>query len=193
MNNPKLDYNYQDERRQEMLDGKLYAMASPSPNHSAIAYNLQKIFQTFLKGKQCTVHREVDVFFPSNNRFIPDLSVVCDKNKLKSNGIIGSPDLVIEILSPSTAGRDKGYKKRVYEQNGVKEYWLVDVVGRGVDVYLLENGKLEFNCHYTIIPDYTIEVMTDEEKSLIIYEFKTSLFNDLIITIKDIFEDMLDL
>ena len=110
--------------------------------------------------------------------------VVCDPDKVKYNGVYGAPDLVVEVLSPSTAKRDRGYKKQVYEQCGVQEYWLVNVAEKSVEQYLLAEGRLELAEVYTLPPDY----LTEEEKEPYITEFKCSLYDDLLIKLEDVFD-----
>lgn len=85
-------------------------------------------------------------------------------------------------MSPSTATNDKGYKKDLYEKFCVREYWIVDILSKSIDVYLLNDGKYSLDSVYSIYPDYILEKMTDDEKQkviTIITKFKTSLFNDL--------------
>ena len=72
----------------------------------------------------------------------PDISVVCDKSKLDQYGCKGAPDLVIEILSPSTRRRDRLVKWNLYQRAGVREYWLVNPEEQSVQVMLLDNGTL---------------------------------------------------
>lgn len=68
--------------------------------------------------------------------------VVCNKDIIKKDGVHGVPDLIVEVISPSTAKKDKGYKKDLYETCGVKEYWLVDTDNRSIEVYLLKKIDL---------------------------------------------------
>ena len=70
----------------------------------------------------------------------PDISIVCDPDKLDEIGCKGAPDLVMEILSPSTARQDRFVKFRLYQRAGVREYWIIDPDGKTVQVYHLEDG-----------------------------------------------------
>ena len=181
---------YKDEYRSELINGKIIMM-SPSPvaNHIHTAGNIYRIFADYLDGKKCTPFPDgFDLFLTKTDRFIPDCMVVCDPNKIKYNGVHGAPDLIVEVLSPSTAKNDKGYKKNVYEQCGVREYWLVDPVNKSVEQYLLQDNKLELHDIYFIYPDFMLEDMTEEERAAIITEFKCSLYDDLIIKVSDIFK-----
>lgn len=86
----------------------------------------------------------------------PDLIVVCDENKITDKNIIGAPDLVVEVLSPSTAKNDRLIKFNSYEKAGVKEYWIVDPYNQTIEVYLLENGAFTRSGVY--FKDETIKV-----------------------------------
>ena len=131
-----------DHRRWELIDGIPIAMASPSPEHQLISAELSFLFSNYLRGKNCQLIHPVDTVLSyekgSDTYFIPDLIVLCDRNKIKSNGIFGAPDLVIEILSPATSSRDKVEKRHKYEEAGVKEYWIVDPRNKSIEVSLLQ-------------------------------------------------------
>ena len=185
-----LAYKYEDIRT-EMLDGKIYAMASASPKHARVSLRISKIFDNYLRGKRCEVFPAVDVFLSENDTPVPDISVVCNKDIIKDKGLYGAPDLVVEILSRSTAKHDKVYKKALYGQHGVKEYWVVDPENHSIEVFLLQDNKLEFNDMYTLFDEFTLSRMCDTKKAeLVVNEFKTSLFDDLVIKLEDIFEDV---
>ena len=186
-----LAYKY-DEIPYEILDGKIFCMSPrPATNHNIVKDNLSWIFGNYLRGKKCMPFSDgEDVHLTENDIVIPDYMIICDRNIIKRDGIYGVPDLIIEILSPSTAKNDKGYKKDLYQKCGVKEYWIIDADSRSVDVYLLENNQYVLKDVYIIYPDYMLEKMTDEEKGEIITKFKTSLYDDLIISLDDIFENV---
>lgn len=186
--NTNLAFN--DEIYDELIDGQIIMMSpSPTANHFHAAGNIYTIFNNYLKGKKCTPFMDgFDLYLSEKNRFKPDMMIVCDSNKIKPDGVHGAPDLVVEVLSPGTMKRDKGYKKIAYEKAGVKEYWIVDTNNKSVEQYLLVNDTFILNEVYIIHPDYMLKKMTDEEKAAIITEFKCSLYDDLIIKIEDIFE-----
>ena len=95
---------YQDEIWEELIDGKIVAM-SPRPawNHISVAGNIFGIFWTYLKGKPCApIADGMDLYLSEKDHFIPDVMIVCDPDKIKSDGVHGAPDLVVEVLSPST-------------------------------------------------------------------------------------------
>ncbi|MGD9567217.1 MAG: Uma2 family endonuclease [Sedimentibacter sp.] len=173
----------------ELLDGKVvYMTPRPSTIHNMVVTNITAIFHNYLKGKKCIPFSDgVDVFLDENNNVIPDVIIVCNPDIIKADGIYGVPDLIVEVLSPTTARNDKGYKKTLYGKCRVKEYWIVDTNNKSVEVYLQKNGLLELDNIYSIFPDYILNKINQEDKDKIEKEFKTILFDDLRINIEDIF------
>ncbi len=173
----------------EVIHGKDVAMSPrPGTRHMLIAGNICRIFASFLRGKRCKVFMEPDVFLDEKNNFVPDVLIVCDKGKIKANGIYGAPDLVVEILSPSTMTRDRGVKKDAYEKAGVKEYWIVDPVSQSIEVYHLKEGRLALDHAYAVFPDWEWERMTEEERAATRLSVKVSLYDDLIVDVREVFE-----
>ena len=139
------DYlTWPDDERWEIIDGIAYAM-SPSPKeaHQRISMRLSGFFDSALNGKACVPYAApFDVVFSEKDVVQPDVFVVCDSKKITLDNIQGAPDLIIEILSPSTADKDRTAKMELYERNGVKEYLILDPVYQCVNRYVLgENGK----------------------------------------------------
>ena len=136
-----------DNERWELIDGIAYSMTlSPSRIHQKISRELLTIFNAFLSGKECEVYGALfDVRLPesdeSDDEIItvvqPDILVVCDKSKLDDRGCRGAPDLIIEILSPSTIQKDMREKFSLYERVGVKEYWMAHPDDRNTMVFML--------------------------------------------------------
>lgn len=188
--NPNMAYNYDDDYRSELINGKIIMM-SPRPvfNHVTVASNIYRIFANYLKGKSCTPFDDgFDLYLTEKDHFVPDAMVVCDPDKIHNDGVHGAPDLVVEVLSPSTAKRDKTYKKQVYEQCGVQEYWIVDVDSKRLEQYLLQEGQLQLVEVYSVYPDYIWNKMTAEEQAAVPLELKCSLYDDLLIHLEDVFE-----
>ena len=138
--------------RWELIDGVPYNMSpAPSRRHQVILGNLHVLFRTFLEGAPCQVFLPpFDVLLPTETENAlttttvvqPDLTVVCDREKLDSHGCVGSPTLVVEILSPHTARKDLRAKLRKYEQVGVKEYWVVYPSEQMIHIFSLdEHGQ----------------------------------------------------
>lgn len=142
------DYKtWDDNERWELIDGVPYNM-SPAPQvaHQRILTQLVRHFANYLDGKPCQVFAALlDVRLPEDNEsddlietvVQPDLTVICDKGKLDNAGCRGAPDLVVEILSPGTAQNDLKVKFLRYERAGVREYWIVDPVGKTVQIFTL--------------------------------------------------------
>lgn len=182
-----------DEQRDELIDGKIVAMSPrPTLNHNSIAGNIYLLFRTFLRGKSCKAYGDgVDLYLTPTDRFVPDGMIVCDHSMIQFDGIHGAPDLVVEVLSPTTAKNDRWHKKAVYEKSGVKEYWLVDPANRAVEVYLLRSGVFVLDNIHTLLPDYLIAKMNEKEKAALKVTFQCSLFPDMTISLADVFEGML--
>ena len=180
------DYlQWQFKERVEIIKGKLFKMAMPSEKHQRISGNFHGSFWTYLKGKKGKVYYpffDVRLMKPPYQRKVtnktiytvvqPDITVICDLRKIDNKGCLGAPDLIIEILSPSTSAKDLKDKKEVYEFSGVKEYWIVSPEDETVVVCLLnEQGKYIFDNYYA-----NTETI------------KVHIFEDLEIDLKDIFE-----
>lgn len=186
----ELSYNY--EEPYEILNGKIFYMTPrPSTDHNKVIRNLIIIIGNYLKGKDCQLFSDgVDVFLDDDNNVIPDLMIVCNTNIIKKKGIYGAPDLVVEVLSPSTTANDRGYKKELYEKHEIKEYWIVDTNNKSIDAYLLKNKKYVLDNVYSIYPNYLLEKMKEEEIKKIKTEFKISLFDDLTIDLQSVFANI---
>lgn len=180
---------YQEERREELICGKAVAM-SPSPrwNHIAASGNIYNIFFNYLRGKKCTpVQDGFDLFLDEENQFVPDFMVVCDPDKIKNDGVHGAPDLVVEVLSPSTAKNDKTLKKDIYAKYGVREYWLVHPVEKSIEVYRTSGTEFVLYDVYSLHEDWELAQMSEAERAAVVTHFKCSLFDDLDISLEDIF------
>ena len=148
-----------DDKRRELFDGFVHLM-TPAPSSYHQEYSTQLIIQfgNYLTGKVCKVyHAPFDVRLPKNGQALdseintvvqPDISVVCDLNKIDSKGCLGAPDLVVEITSPSSTKHDLEYKYQLYQAAGVKEYWLLYPNDKTVHVFFLENGQYQFKGMY---------------------------------------------
>ncbi len=144
------DYcSWPEERRCELIDGEIYDMNAPLRVHQEVLLEFLLIFGTFFKGKQCKVYPapfDVRLTHRSKNDneiftvVQPDISVICDHDKLDDKGCIGAPDLVVEILSPSSASYDQIKKRSLYEKVGVREFWLVHPTDMLVTIQTLEGS-----------------------------------------------------
>ncbi len=184
---------YQDELRGELINGEVVAMSSsPTFNHNRVASRIYRAFENYLEGKRCTAIADgTDLYLTQEDRLIPDMMVVCDRDKIRRDGVHGAPDLVVEVLSPSTARNDRMHKKAVYEASGVREYWLVDPENRTIEQHFLRDGRLELNTVYTSYPESELERMTEKERAEVETHFKCSLYDDFAIALDDIFSGLL--
>ena len=140
------DYStWPDDERWELIGGKAYSlMPAPPVMHQLVLGNLLCKFVPFFRGKACSVWiAPIDVVLDCENVVQPDLLVVCEKNKLTDANVQGAPDLIIEVLSPSTCLKDKREKKALYERFGVREYLLVHPEYAIVDRFVLAEGKYQ--------------------------------------------------
>lgn len=151
-------YNYADyyswkfKERVELIKGRVFKM-SPSPNrrHQEISVELTFQMYSFFKGHACKIYEApFDVRLPIKNRTSdqtetvvqPDLCVVCDLDKLDDRGCFGAPDLIVEILSPGNSKKEMKNKYEVYEEAGVKEYWILNPLEKNALIYTLnDQGK----------------------------------------------------
>lgn len=139
----------------EIINGEAFMMAGASPRHQEISAELTRQLANFLEGKRCRVYpapMDVRLFEQDGDSLKevdtvvqPDLSVICDKSKIDQRGCKGAPDLVIEILSPSTQRHDQLVKLNLYQQAGVREYWIVDPENRTVRVMVQDDGILRIH------------------------------------------------
>ena len=151
--NPSLEYSYADylkwrfEERVELIKGKIMKMTAPNRKHQDVSRELMHVITSFLKNKNCKAYSApFDVRLPltkklTNQEIItvvqPDVCIICDTSKLDDKGCIGAPDLVVEILSPGNSKKEIKLKYEVYEEAGVKEYWIINPVEENVAVLTL--------------------------------------------------------
>jgi Uma2 family endonuclease len=186
---PNANYTYADyltwkfEEYVELIKGKVFPMAAPSRLHQGISSNLHHFLSNHLWRTKCKVYaapfdvRLTRVSKVTNEEITtvvqPDLCVICDSSKLDDRGCNGAPDLMIEILSPGNTKKEMDKKFDVYEECGVKEYWLVDMTHQSITCY-----KLNDQNKYIGLKPYSIDQI-----------LTTALFEGLEIPLNDIFED----
>lgn len=156
---PDKKYSYADyltwrfDEMVELIKGKLFIQSpAPAHRHQLIAGNLFRDISNHFRKHSCNSY-----FAPFDVRLVkerkedkdvftvvqPDICVICDMSKMDERGYAGSPDLIIEIISPSTAKKDIDYKYKLYEENGVKEYWIVFPDSNAIDQYHLIDEKYQ--------------------------------------------------
>lgn len=131
----------------ELIKGKISLM-SPAPVrlHQKASMELSYFIRKFLEGHSCEVYTApFDVRLKNKDGIEsvvqPDISVICDLAKLDERGCVGSPDIVIEILSPSNHKKEMDTKFDLYQESGVLEYWIVEPTSKMVLIYVLENER----------------------------------------------------
>lgn len=158
------DYlKWQFDERIELIKGKILEMAAPNIKHQDISVNLTRLFSNAFHKHSCKLyHAPFDVRLINTKKSTadkqvhtvvqPDLCVICDLEKLKDGrGCLGSPDLVIEILSPGNSTREMKTKFDLYEENEIQEYWLVEPEKETIFIYVLKEGN------YIGLRPFTIE------------------------------------
>lgn len=130
----------------EIIDGRLYRMSSPGMVHQEVVGALIFRLHEFKKKNLYEVFYRIGVrLFPKNDLsddtvVIPDFVVVSDHSKINKQGCNGVPDMVVEVISPSSVRHDRVTKFRLYQRAGIKEYWIADPESRVVEVHRLQNG-----------------------------------------------------
>ena len=176
----------------EIIGGEKIMSAMAYLNHSGIVMRLSARIFNYVDKNKCgyVFTDDVDVHFPDGSLFRPDLTVITTENKKIMNwkgSINGAPDMVVEVLSRSTKKNDLTIKKDIYESNGVKEYWIINPWEKSVAVYILRDGKFEFEHEYFKCDEDEWATFDDEEKAAYKPEIKVSIFDDLYVKVDDIF------
>ncbi len=140
-------YTIPEDTRVELIDGVIYYMGAPTTNHQHLVAEIQYMLMDYIKKNKgrCKVFSSpVDVQLDCDDKTMvqPDVLIVCDENKINKEGIFGAPDLVVEVLSPSTRKKDMSVKLAKYMGAGVREYWIVDPDTKRVIVYDWEREEI---------------------------------------------------
>lgn len=163
------------DQRVELFKGWVKEM-SPAPNmsHQRISWQLSMEIGNFIKGKSCEAFSapfDVRLIGKSKSKKAkddnavytvvqPDICVICDKNKLDERGCIGAPDWIIEIVSPGNTKKEIDDKYSIYEENGVREYWIIQPTDETVTVFDLKNNKYHFRKIYNNIDKAPVGIFT---------------------------------
>lgn len=181
-------YTYQDildwketKLRYEIIDGELFVMESPKPKHQLYLGEIHRQIANYLYGKTCLAfmapsdvklavdfNKKLKEVYKNIKDYVqPDIYVICDRDKLDATGILGIPDMVIEILSPSNKQHDLIKKFNLYQKYLVKEYWIVDTEEEKIFVYVLNNKNIyELKGKYDITDNIKVNIFEDLEISL---------------------------
>lgn len=133
-------------RRAELIDGDMYMMAPPNRLHQEISFSISRKIADYIASKNgpCKVYPAPFAVFlneDDTNYVEPDISVICDKNKLTDQGCNGAPDWIIEVVSPSSTRMDYFIKLFKYRTAGVREYWIVNPMKKTVQTYSFEDEE----------------------------------------------------
>lgn len=155
-------YQWKLEDRVELFKGKLSKIVKPTRKHQRVSWNLTMALGKFFEKYSCEpYYAPFDVRLPSKSGnklqtvVQPDICVICDVSKLDDKGCLGAPDLAIEILSPGNSDKEMKDKFDLYEESGVREYWIVQPEDKWVNIYVLENDR--FITHRPFIASDTIK------------------------------------
>lgn len=134
------------ESRVELIDNERYELPMPTVTHQSASANLQFALHSFVRGQKLghVFSAPLDVVLGEDESLVlqPDLLVVLAENSaILKKYVYGAPDLVVEIISPSSVVRDSVIKKDLYEAHGVREYWLLDPANRAIEVFFLETNR----------------------------------------------------
>lgn len=175
----KKEYSYLDylkwtfEESVELIRGKVFKMSpTPSRKHQDVSYNLTIATSTYFKNNFCKVYvAPFDVRLPQlstntsgqiNTVVQPDICVICDQNKLDDQGCLGAPDWIIEIISPSTRNKDLNIKYQLYEEAGVREYWIVHPQDQTVNTFVLtDDSKFSFTGLFPAESQVPVSIFSD--------------------------------
>ena len=144
-----------DDERAEIINGEPVMMAPPTTAHQLISGEIFRQLANYLEGKKCRAipapsavrlfEKDGEAPEDIDTMVEPDISIVCDTTKLDKHGCKGAPDMVVEILSPSTQRHDRLVKLGLYQRAGVREYWIVDPDSSTVQVFLQRDGSLQLH------------------------------------------------
>ena len=145
-------YTYEDYARlpegapYQLIGGQLIMVPAPIPHHQEVSKRLEYLLYEHVELKQKlgkVYDAPIDIYFEDEETYQPDIIFISNERLqiIKEDKIEGAPDMVIEILSPSTAYYDLVHKKDVYARHGVKEYWIVDPMEKKIEVYENKNGE----------------------------------------------------
>lgn len=133
-------FNLPEGTRAELIDGRFYDMAPPNRIHQKISVQITRKIGNFIEANQgkCEIYPApfaVNLDADDRNWVEPDISVICNPDKLTDRGCVGAPDLIIEIVSPTSRRMDYILKNALYSQAGVREYWIIDPIKKVTTVY----------------------------------------------------------
>lgn len=170
------DYlKFADDEVVEIIDGRIFAMApAPSRMHQELITEILYELNSYIKSNNgsCKVYpapfdvvlKNVDEDIKHSRNIVqPDISVICDKNKLTDKGCTGSPDMIVEVISPFNPGNDYIKKLSLYQEYKVKEYWIVNPIEKNILVYTLQDNGYAAPKIYTFNDKIKVNIFKDLE------------------------------
>lgn len=159
-------YSLPEDTRAELIDGQFFYMAAPGRIHQKILSELHITIGQYIRSKNglCEVYPAPFAvkLFKDNDKTIvePDISIICDPDKLTDRGCAGAPDWIIEIVSPSTSSHDYIRKLNLYADAAVREYWIVNPMSQSIYVYFLDGDKFRTTA-YTFQDKIKVNIYDD--------------------------------
>jgi Uma2 family endonuclease len=154
----------EDGKKYELHEGEVFVTAAPRTDHQILLQNLEDILLHYVReNKLGFVLLGVDVYFAEDTVYNPDVCFVGRESvsRIEEKFVKGAPDIMIEILSPSTAARDRGVKLQDYARYGVREYWIFDAKKRSAEVYVLRGSAFGLRERLSEAGELTSEVLPD--------------------------------
>jgi Uma2 family endonuclease len=148
----------------QLIDGEVIIGMPPIPRHQAIVIEIIFFLKTYSQEKKGQVYTApIDVYLDEHNSFEPDVLYLTPETncKVEEKRLVGAPDLVVEVLSPSTAKYDRDEKQRTYERHGVREYWIVDPVHELVEVRVWQEGVFDYQGAYGIEDSFQSKTLAE--------------------------------
>lgn len=175
----KMLFDDNDNYYYEIINGEMIQKSAPAPIHQEVSRNLLFVLETYNRQhkKGSIFYAPIDVYLDEYNKPQPDLVFVTNEKKaiITNDGIMGIPDVIIEIISPTSIIRDRVEKKNLYEKMSVPEFWLIDPQYEAIEIYKLHNNRYELLSAATTLEG----------------ELKSALFEGLAINLTDIFSVMM--
>ena len=187
MNQPIQNFRSDNKIKKEMINGKIYLMATPCGEHINVQDNLAMIFNSYFKRnkRRCRAFTGHELYVNEKNYYVPDVKIICRE---KRNDDI--PVIVIEVLSKSNIDIDRHDKMQKYAELGIKEYWIITWQMTLIEVFLLnDNMQYERNRSYAYFSsEKELRRLDENELKEVVTEFSPTSFPELFIRLEDVFD-----
>ncbi|MEK7255379.1 MAG: Uma2 family endonuclease [Bacteroidota bacterium] len=168
----QLEFDDDDPYFYELINGEIVRKSAPSPLHQRVSLKLERKLDNFIQEHQLgeLFHSPIDVFYDDFNQNQPDIIFISNENAHivdDFDGILGAPNLVVEIVSPGSVIIDRVDKKGVFQKTGVREYWIVDPNNRTIEVYGLRDGGYQLTSSAEITGKISSQVLQGFEVEIV--------------------------